>query len=74
VTYLCNENISSYESFKLKVLSDLMFQGFNSPFYKNIRKFNLATTYCPNIGYVESYLNNGLFTIGFQDIEKVRHS
>ena len=46
-----------------------MFIGFNSPFYTEIVKCGLATTYCPNIGY-NCLLKHGSFTIGFQGIKK----
>jgi Zn-dependent M16 (insulinase) family peptidase len=49
---LCNEIADSpYEAFCLTVLSNLLFEGPNSPMYKNIIESGIAPAFCPGYGY-----------------------
>ena len=56
MTLICNElSEDSYETFKLGILSELLFQGPNTPFYKKIIQTGLAPSFAPGNGY-NSYL------------------
>ena len=67
--YLCNElSKDPYDSFKLMVLSTLMFEGPNSPFYKKIIEEGVAPSYCPGYGY-DYTTRESTFTLGVQGIK-----
>ena len=52
VTYVCNEMCTDpYETFKLQILSAMVFEGPNSLLYKSIIEGGLAPNYCPGYGY-----------------------
>lgn len=52
VTYICNDGSQdSYETFTLEILSELLFTGPNSPFYKNLIASGIAPSYAPMTGY-----------------------
>ena len=45
-----------------------MFTGLNSPFFQRIVAKDLAKSFAPNIG-LNSSLNQGTFTIGFEGVD-----
>ena len=70
ITYICNEGSDdSYETFKLEILSELLFQGPNSPFYKKIIQTGIAPSFAPGTGYNSSF-KQGTFTVGVQGIKQ----
>lgn len=58
-----------YETFKLQILENLLFEGPNSLFYQNIIEEGLAPNYCPGYGY-DYTTRQSTFTIGVQGIEE----
>lgn len=68
LTFLCNEMcVDAYETFKLQILAELLFEGPNSLFYQNIIEEGLAPNYCPGYGY-DFTTRQSTFTIGVQGI------
>lgn len=57
-----------YEIFKLNVLSRLLLQGPNSPFYKGIIEAGIAPEFCPGAGF-DSTTRNPTFTFGVDGIK-----
>ena len=69
ITFLCNNPAKdSYEAFCLSILSSLLFDGPNTPFYKNIIEEGIAPNFCPGYGY-DSSTKESTFTIGVQGIK-----
>ena len=69
ITFICNEGAEdSYETFKLEILSELLFQGPNSPFYKKVIQSGIAPSFAPGVGYNCSF-RQGTFTVGVQGIK-----
>ena len=69
ITYICNEMCTDpYETFKLQILSHLLFEGPNSTFYKSIIEEGVAPNYCPGYGY-DFTTRQSTFTVGVQGIE-----
>ena len=70
ITFVCNEMCQDpYETFKLQILSELLFEGPNSVFYKKIIEENVAPNYCPGYGY-DFTTRQSTFTVGVQGIEE----
>ena len=70
ITYVCNEMCKDpYETFKLQILSHLLFEGPNSLFYKSIIEGGVAPNYCPGYGY-DYTTRQSTFTVGVQGIEE----
>ena len=79
ISYLLNESgVDQYLTFALyvciyiyimyrQVLSRMMFQGLNSPFYRDIIESGLASTLSPTIGY-DTTTKDASFTISFEGI------
>lgn len=68
-SYLTHENVKdSYEMFKLQVLSNLLFEGPNSPFYKGIIEAGVAPAFSPGYGY-DHTTRQGTLTFGVQGIK-----
>ena len=67
-----------YESFCLDILSYILLQGPNAPFYKSIIESQKAPNFCPGVGY-DHTTRQATFTLGaqglktnqFPEIEKV---
>jgi Zn-dependent M16 (insulinase) family peptidase len=69
MTFLCNElNQDPYEVFCMSIMSTLLFDGPNTPFYKKIIEGGLAPNFCPGYGY-DSSTKESTFTIGVQGIK-----
>jgi Zn-dependent M16 (insulinase) family peptidase len=58
-----------YETFKLQILSVLLFEGPNSAFYKSIIEDGFAPNYCPGYGY-DATTRQSTFIIGVDGIEE----
>lgn len=68
IVYLLHEcSQDPYESFKLQVLAQLMFEGPNSLMYKSLIETGLAPNYSPGFGF-DNTTRQGTFTIGVQGI------
>ena len=57
-----------YEGFCMQILSTLLFEGPNSPFYKRIIEAGIAPNYCPGYGYDQT-TKEPTFTMGVQGIK-----
>lgn len=69
ISYLCNDLVGgSYETFCMTVLSHLLFEGPNTPFYKNIIEAGIAPNFCPGYGY-DNTTKETTFTMGVQGIK-----
>ena len=52
LSYLCNEmGVDPYETFKMQILSELLFEGPNAVFYKKLIEEGHAPAFCPGYGY-----------------------
>lgn len=58
-----------YETFKLQILSYLLFEGPNSLFYQEIIEKDVAPNFCPGYGY-DHTTRQSTFTIGAQGINE----
>ena len=58
-----------YEAFCLQILSQLLLDGPNTPFYKAIIEKNVAPQYCPGTGFDHS-TKQAKFTLGVQGVKK----
>lgn len=69
IAFLCNllPSKDEYESFCLNVLSSILINGPNAPFYKAIIEEGIAPNFCPGAGY-DSTTRQPTFTIGVQGI------
>lgn len=56
-------NQNPYEAFCMMVLSHLLFEGPNTPFYKKIIEGGVAPNYCPGYGY-DFTTKESTFTMG----------
>ena len=69
ISYLCNElSEDAYQGFCMMILSNLLFEGPNAPFYKNIIEGGLAPNFCPGTGY-DYTTKESTFTMGVQGIK-----
>jgi presequence protease len=69
ISYLANQiSEDPYESFCLQILSSLMMDGPNSPFYKRIIEAGVAPNFCPGAGY-DCTTKEATFTMGVQGIK-----
>lgn len=57
----------SYQSFCVYILSNLLLEGPNSPFYKSIIEKGLAPNFCPGVGF-DYTTRQPTFTLGVQGI------
>jgi Zn-dependent M16 (insulinase) family peptidase len=65
IAFLCDilPAKDDYESFCLNVLSTILLQGPNAPFYKAIIEEGIAPSFCPGAGF-DSTTRQPTFTIG----------
>ncbi|KAM3928572.1 presequence protease, mitochondrial isoform 1-T2 [Leptodactylus fuscus] len=69
VSFLLSDITDSYEAFTLSLLSSLLVDGPNSPFYKALIEANLGTDFSPDTGF-NNYTRDTYFSIGLQGINK----
>jgi presequence protease len=63
-SFLCNQlSEDPYEAFCMQILSSLLFDGPNAPFYKNIIEAGVAPNFCPGVGY-DCTTKEATFTMG----------
>jgi len=77
VSYLCEDVRNVQQIFELKVLAELLVDGPNSPFYKNLVEANIGSGYAPSTGY-DTVIRDTIFNVGLQslhadDFERVEH-
>lgn len=69
IAFLCSDIDSDpKEILGLNILSYLLFETPNSPFYKEFLETNISSGYAPGYGYENTILNS-YFTIGLKDID-----
>ncbi|XP_056375480.1 presequence protease, mitochondrial [Hyla sarda] len=69
MSFLLSDITDSFESFTLSLLSSLLVDGPNSPFYKALIEANLGTDFSPDTGF-NNYTRDTYFSIGLQGVNK----
>lgn len=70
ISYLLPCTITNYnEMFSLQLLSNLLTDGPNAPFYKNLIESGLGSDYSPSTGF-GNYTKQPYFSVGLQNIQK----
>lgn len=69
VSYLCEDIKNVYDLFELKVLTQLLTDGPNAPFYKNLVEPNIGSGYSPGTGF-DTQTRDTIFTIGLQGLNE----
>uniref|UniRef100_A0A7N4V387 Presequence protease, mitochondrial n=1 Tax=Sarcophilus harrisii TaxID=9305 RepID=A0A7N4V387_SARHA len=67
VSFLLPDITDIFESFTLNLLSSLLIDGPNSPFYKALIESGLGTDFSPDVGY-NGYTREAFFSVGLQGI------
>lgn len=68
-TYLLERVTDTYENFALSILSNLLIDGPNAPFYQSLLESGIAPDYSPYAGF-ENNLKQSVFSIGAREIAK----
>lgn len=75
VAYLLNNIVDTRETFTLSILSNLLTDGPNSPFYQALIESGIGSDFSPSTGFdnqtKQSYFTVGLQGISKDDVEKV---
>lgn len=69
ISYVCEDVRSVFEVFELKVLSRLLIEGPNSPFYKSLVEPNIGSGYVPTTGY-DTTTRDTIFNVGLQSLDE----
>lgn len=69
VTYAMNDSTVTQESFAMSILSHLLVNGPNSPFYKNLLQAGIGADYTPSLGY-DANLKEAFFSVGLHGVSK----
>lgn len=69
VSYIANETANVEESFALKILCELLFEGPASPFYKALIDSGLGSEYAPGTGY-DTSTNYATISVGLQGLSE----
>lgn len=69
VTYAMNDITDTRESFAMSILSHLLVNGPNSPFYKNLLQAGIGADYTPSLGY-DANLKEAFFSVGLHGVSK----
>ncbi|XP_063308713.1 presequence protease, mitochondrial [Pelobates fuscus] len=77
ISFLLSQLTDSFETFTLSLLSSLLVNGPNSPFYKALIESNLGADFSPDTGFnshtLDTYFSIGLQGISKDDIETVKN-
>lgn len=68
-SFLLADVNDSYENFVLSILSTLLTDGQNSPFYESLVNSGLGSDYSPGTGYL-NWTKQSLFSVGLQGIKE----
>ncbi|KAK2718139.1 presequence protease, mitochondrial-like [Artemia franciscana] len=68
VSFSLNDASDPLESTILQIISQLLIDGPNSPFYKSLLEPNIGIGYTPVTGY-DAHSRNAMFTIGLQGVK-----
>lgn len=69
VSFMANESSDLDESFSLKILCDLLFEGPASPFYRALIDSGLGSEYSPGTGY-DTSTNQSTISVGLQGLDE----
>lgn len=69
LTYAMNDITDTKESFAMSILSHLLVNGPNSPFYKNLLQAGIGADYTPSLGY-DANLKEAFFSVGLHGVSK----
>lgn len=69
VTYAMNDATDTRESFAMSILSHLLVNGPNSPFYRNLLQAGIGADYTPSLGY-DANLKEAFFSVGLHGVSK----
>ncbi|KAM9307679.1 presequence protease, mitochondrial [Gastrophryne carolinensis] len=69
ISFLTSEITDSFEVFTLGLLSSLLIDGPNSPFYKSLIESKLGTDFSPDVGFTNS-TRDTYFSVGLQGVAK----
>lgn len=69
VSFVANEAANVEESFSLKILCELLFEGPASPFYKALIDSELGSEYAPGTGY-DTSTNYATISVGLQGLSE----
>lgn len=69
ISYLLSDIGDLYENFVLQILAELLVEGPNAPFYKNLLQANIGMGFSPVSGY-DGHTKDTSFTIGLQGIHR----
>lgn len=75
VTYAMNDITDMEETFMLSILSHLLVNGPNAPFYKSLLQAGIGADYAPSLGYdnnlKQAFFSVGLYGVSEKDVDKV---
>lgn len=63
VSWIMNETPDVHETFALRILSNLLLDGYGSPFYQGLIDTKLGTDFSPNTGY-DTSARKAIFSVG----------
>ena len=69
LTWILGESSDLYESFCLRILFNLLIDGFASPFYQALIDSHLGTEFTPNTGFDSTAAVN-IFSVALQGVSK----
>uniref|UniRef100_A0A8C4P4Q2 Presequence protease, mitochondrial n=1 Tax=Dromaius novaehollandiae TaxID=8790 RepID=A0A8C4P4Q2_DRONO len=76
VSYLLTDITDTFETFTLSLLSSLLVDGPNSPFYKALIESGVGTDFSPDVGFNgstrDAYFSVGLQGIAERDVDTVK--
>ncbi|KAG0638487.1 Metalloenzyme, LuxS/M16 peptidase-like protein [Tuber brumale] len=69
VSWIMNNTSDIVETFSLRVLSDLLLDGYGSPMYRGLIEAKLGSNFSPNTGY-DTSSKTGIFSVGLQNVRQ----
>lgn len=69
VSWIMNNTSNIVETFSLRVLSNLLLDGYGSPMYRGLIEAKLGSDFSPNTGY-DTSSKTGVFSVGLQNVRQ----
>ncbi|PWW76210.1 hypothetical protein C7212DRAFT_295993 [Tuber magnatum] len=69
VSWIMNNTSDIVETFSLRVLSNLLLDGYGSPMYRGLIEAKLGSDFSPNTGY-DTSSKTGIFSVGLQNVRQ----